>query len=228
MRTDIRCSPAYALAYCYLEAGETMRAESGAMALMSSGITVKVDAGPGGVARGLMRKALAGESFFMARYTANVQDAWVAVAPKYPGDIAAVAIHPGRGLMVEQGAMLALSSGLACDVKFAGVSNIVLREGATLSRIHGEGTALISTYGGMEHFELGEGQTIVVDTGHLVAYSEGMRVRVGPLSGVVTAALSGEGLVAEITGPGHIYAQTRAEQSLTGWLMPSRGQNRGA
>jgi len=68
MQVIIQCSPAYAIAYCYLTAGEFMRAESGAMAFMSSGIQVRSEAGPGGVIKGLMRSKLAGESFFMTRY----------------------------------------------------------------------------------------------------------------------------------------------------------------
>jgi uncharacterized protein (AIM24 family) len=107
MRVNIQCAPSYALAYCYLEAGESVRAESGAMACMSAGITVKVDTGPGGVAKGIMRKTLGGESFFMGRYTAQVHGAWIALAPKIPGDIAEVDITPERGLMATAGAVLA-------------------------------------------------------------------------------------------------------------------------
>lgn len=225
MRVDIQCSPAYALAYCYLESGQTVRAEAGAMAAMSAGIVVRADAGPGGVAKGLLRKTLGGESFFMSRFTSQVHGAWVAVAPKYPGDIAALDITPERGMVAERGAMLAIEDGLNVDVKFAGLGNILMREGATMQRIHGLGKLLLCTYGGMQRFDLGAGESIVVDTGHLVAYSERMRVSVGPLSGLVTAKLSGEGLVAQIEGPGTVLVQTRAEQSLHSWLMPEKSQN---
>lgn len=225
MRVDIQCKPSYALAYCYLEVGEAMRAESGAMVAMSDGISVGADAGPGGAVKGLFRKTLGGESFFMARYTANVFGAWVAVAPRFPGDITQVEIMPNSPLVVEAGATLAISEGLSEDVKFAGFGNVLLREGVTMQRISGRGTVLIGTYGGMQHFSLGEGEGMVVDTGHLVGYTESMKVKVGPLSGLATSVLSGEGLVARLSGPGEVFIQSRAEQQLQDWLFPERAQN---
>lgn len=106
------------------------------------------------------------------------------------------------------------------------MGNIVMREGATLQRVHGHGTALICTYGGMQRFELGDGEAMVVDTGHLVAFSGGIKTRVGPLSGLITAKLSGEGLVALIEGPGLVYLQSRAEAQLKSWVLPDKKQNR--
>lgn len=227
MRVNIQCPASYAIAYCHLESGETLRAESGSMACMSSGLHVRAGTGPGGVAKGILRKTLGGESFFMTTFTAQVHHAWVGLTPKYPGDIATVEITPDRGLMAETGSMLALSGGLDLDVRFAGMAKFALREGAVMNRIRGEGTALLCTYGGIQRFDLAAGESMVIDTGHLVAMSEGMPMRTGPLHGVVTAAMSGEGLVAEIEGPGLVLVQTRAEQQLRSWLLPHRAQNRG-
>lgn len=227
MKVNIQCPASYAIAYCYLESGETLRAESGAMAVMSDGLEVKAGAGPGGVAKGILRKTLGGESFFMTNFKAIVHGAWVGLTPRYPGDITAVEITPDRGLMAETGSMLALTSGLDLDVRFAGVGRFVLREGAVMNRIRGEGTALLCTYGGIQRFDLAAGERMVIDTGHLVAMSEGMPMRTGPLTGIVTAAMSGEGLVAELEGPGLVLVQTRAEQQLRSWLLPHRAQNRG-
>jgi uncharacterized protein (TIGR00266 family) len=225
MKVDIQCAPAYALAYCYLEADEYLKAEPGAMTAMSGGIQVQATAGPGGVTKGLMRKAFANESFFMTRYTSRVHGGWVALSPRYPGDIAVIDIHPDRPLLAEQGSFLAVSQGLEVDVRLGNLGTIAMREGATLQKIHGEGTALLCSYGGIQRFGLAGGQQIVVDTGHLVAFTQGMGFTVGPLSGLVTAKLSGEGLVAQLTGPGEVYIQTRAEDQLQSWLMPKRLQN---
>lgn len=224
MQVDVKCSPASALAYCYLTAGESVRCEAGAMAAMSGGISVKADAGPGGLVKGMLRKGLGGESFWMGRYTADVHGAWVALAPKFPGDIAVVDLTDG-GIVAEAGSLLALSDGVSADVKFAGLRHVMLHEGATLLRLHGEGKAVVSSYGGLQRFELGPDEHIIIDTGHLVAYSDTMRLRVGPLSGLMTAAFSGEGLVGILEGPGTVWIQTRAEQALKSWLMPEHWQN---
>jgi uncharacterized protein (TIGR00266 family) len=189
---------------------------------MSGGILVRADAGPGGVVKGFMRKSLGGESFFMTKFTAEVHGAWVAVAPKYPGDITPVPLVDGQPIVVESGSLLAMSEDLKEDVKWAGTSNVFMREGATMLRISGTGTALLSAYGGIEEIPLEPEQTLVFDTGHLVGYDQGCRVKVGPLAGLVTAKLSGEGLVAEVTGPGRVWVQTRAAVDLLHWLLPHR------
>jgi len=222
MQVIIQCSPAYAIAYCYLSAGEFMRAESGAMAFMSSGIQVRSEAGPGGVIKGLMRSKLAGESFFMTRYIAEVEGAWVAVAPKFPGDVTPVEITENTGLYVQSGSVLALSQQLNDDVRMSRMGNIAMHEGAVMQHVNGTGTMVLATYGGLQCVTLGDGESLVVDTGHLVAFGDRMKFKVGPLGGGVTAALSGEGLVAQIQGPGTLYLQTRAEAGLHAWLLPDR------
>ena len=225
MKVSFHSKPSYALAVCSLSYGESLRAEAGAMACMSAGVTVKADTGPGGLRKGLMRKAFGGESLFMGRYQADVEGAWVALAPKYPGDIEEVHIQPDVGLVAESGSLLALSEGVDADVKWAGAKSIILREGATLLHLEGQGNALICTYGGIVRNDLAAGQTMIVDTGHLVAYSDTISMRVGPLSGLLTAQFSGEGLVAELRGPGSVYVQTRSETEIRSWLLPQRRQN---
>jgi uncharacterized protein (TIGR00266 family) len=224
MYVDIGCSPSYSIAYIYLSSGETVLVESGAMAYMSGGIEVSIGIGSGGVIGAASRKMLGGESFFMGAYTSNVDGAWVAVAPKFPGDIAHETMNHDS-LVVESGALLAVSKSLDVDVKFSGVSNILLREGATLLRVTGSGDLLLGAYGGLQRFELGAGEHLIVDTGHLVGYSADMKVKVGPLSSVTTSVVVGEGLVGFLQGPGVVYTQTRSEQSMKSWLFPDRGQN---
>lgn len=225
MHIEVKCAPAHAIAYCYLEAGESVRCESGAMAAMSGGISVKADTGPGGMVKGLLRKGLGGESFWMARYESDVHGAWVSVAPKYPGDIAVVDLD-GPGIVAEAGSLLAISDGVAADVRFAGVGNMLLREGATMLRLHGHGKAVLCTHGGLQRFDLAPHEQLIVDTGHLVAFSDTLRLQVGPLSGLMTAKFSGEGLVGLLEGPGVVYTQTRSEEEFRTWMLQeTRGKH---
>lgn len=226
MRIELAGQPAYAVAYLRLDHGESVYCEPGAMVAMSAGI----EAGgslEGGVVRAAFRKAFGDEKFFLARYTAEVHGAWVALSPRFPGDIAAVPVRDGDGVALQSGAMLAFSDGVDIDVRWAGVRKILMREGATVLRASGEGTLLIGSYGAIQQMTLGVGETVIVDSGHLVAWSAGMGVRIGPLAGVVGQALTGEGLVAELTGPGQVWIQTRAEQQLVSWLFPERHHNTG-
>jgi uncharacterized protein (TIGR00266 family) len=226
MQTRIEVPGAYAMAYVSLSHGESIFVERDGLVAMSSGIEASTSV-QGSVLKAALRKAFAEESFFMARYTAHVEGAWVAVAPKFPGDITTVELSAGRELFVESGALLALSSDVDADVRFAGISNVVLREGATMVRLSGTGTALFASYGSLLHFELPAGQQLVVDTGHLVAFTPSMSLKLGLVGGAVTAVTSGEGIAGVIAGPGEVFIQTRAERGLRSWLFPTNAQDTG-
>ena len=225
MDIDIKCSPSYSIAFCYLGAGESVLVESGGMAYMSAGVTVSAGLGSGGVAGAASRKLLGGEAFFMGKYTSNVDGAWVAAAPPFPGDIAAQHLT-GSPLLIESGSLLAVSETVDVDVTFSGVSTMLLREGATMLRCAGHGDLLVCSYGGLQRFELAAGEHLIVDTGHLVGFSEGMQTRAGALSSLATSAIVGEGIVGVIEGPGVVLTQTRSEQGMSEWLMPKRSQNK--
>lgn len=224
MRFDVRHAPSYSIAYAHMEVGELLRVESGALVAMSQSIKVDVDMGPGGLVKGLMRKAIVGEGLFMSRYRSQAHGAWVSFAPKFPGDIAIVTMgaEHSSGIVAEAGSLLALTEHVSADPRFAGLQMVALREGATMLRLRGEGQVVLAAYGGIEAFDLGAGETLIFDSGHVVAYSEGMAVRVGPLSSLLTASLSGEGLVAEVTGPGRVWTQTRSIVDVGHWLFPSK------
>jgi uncharacterized protein (TIGR00266 family) len=226
MRVKIEAPGAYAMAYITLDHGQTVYVERGGLVAMSAGVQVGTGV-KGGVARSAMRKMFGGEDFFMGRYTANMHGAWVAVSPPFPGDITTVDITPERPLLVEAGALLAAEAGLDVGVKVAGLSPLLLKVGVTMLSLSGTGGALFGTYGSLLHFPLQAGQQLVVDSGHLVGYTPNMRVEFGFLGGLVTAATSGEGLVGQFTGPGEVFVQTRAEQSLRTWLLPAQAQNTG-
>lgn len=226
MKVEINCPGSYAMAVCTLAYQEELFVEREAMVAMSGGISVAASTGGHGVVKAAIRKKLTNETFFMGRYRAEVGDGcWLALAPKFPGDVGQLHITEGKGYLVESGGLLAHTAGIEPDVRFAGLANIVLREGATMMRLRGEGLALIASYGGMQRVPVLAGETVIVDTGHIVAFSEGMRLRVGPITNVVSSQLIGEGFVGEFTGPGELFIQTRAEASLRSWLIPNREQN---
>ena len=86
MKTEILYSPAYAAAKLTLGAGETVRAESGAMLAMSAGVAMETST-QGGIMKGLKRSLLGGESFFMNTFTAQADGAELYLAPTLSGDI---------------------------------------------------------------------------------------------------------------------------------------------
>jgi uncharacterized protein (TIGR00266 family) len=225
MQVSVRCSPSYSIAYLRLGEGERVYVERGAMAAMSGGMDGESSIGNAGAGKALLRRVAGGEDFFMGRYVARAHGAWIAVAPHLPGDIVALEVG-ARAVICQSGAMLAHDEQVVVDVRWSGVSAVMLREGATMLRLRGDGVALLGSYGAIERIDLGPGETVVVDTGHLVAFHEGVSMRLGALGGAAASVVSGGGLVGHLTGPGAVWIQTRAEAHLRDWLFPERGHNR--
>lgn len=220
MRVDVVSSPSYAMAYLTTEPGEEITVERGGLVAMSSGISVAAGVGEGGLVKAGLRRAMGGESFFVGQYTSHMSGAWLAVAPSFPGDIGILEVGPNSPWTITTGAFLAGEKTVSPDLAYGGFKLAMLHEGLTALRLNGRGTALVAAYGGLEKMIVREGQEIVIDTGHLVAWTTGMSLRLGTLGGVVTTNVIGEGLVGVFSGPGEIYVQTRAEGPLRNWLFP--------
>lgn len=225
MKIQVSHPGAYAMAVLHMNEGESIRAESGALVTMSDAIKVRPSTG-GGVMRAAARRVLAQESFFVTEYTAQLDGAWVALAPPYPGDVEVLECPP-EGLIIQSGSFLAGAGTVDISTEFGGVARIAGREGAFVIRAQGHGKLVLSAYGAIQKFILEPRQSITVDTGHFVAASATVDYKVHLLEGFVTAGLSGEGLVARFTGPGKVFVQTRSPRELGSWLSPYRPQNEG-
>lgn len=224
MQIDVSSRPAYSVAYVRLNAGETVVAESGALVTMSAGVEVAASLS-GGLVQSVARRLVANESLIMARYRARVQGAWVALAPRFPGDLVPVELTPSGPLYVQSGSLLAHGEHVEVGASVGSIQTVALREGVTVLAAVGTGPLLVAAYGGLERFDLNNGEQLVVDSGHLAAWTASMRMTVGPLSGVVSSVLTGEGIVAQFTGPGTVFVQTRSEQQMRSWLLPDRAHD---
>jgi len=227
MQVSVRCRPAYAMAYVIMGYDEIVYIERGSMATMSAGVALKAGFGGEGLGRALKRKYLGGETLLFTECHAQVEGAWVAVSPAYPGDVDVIDLDHTEPMLVEAGSLLAYSHGVRSDVQFSGLRTVVMHEGITLIKLDGPGQAVLSAYGGIEEIPLGDGEEIIVDTGHLIGFSANLTFDVGALGGITTAVTTGEGLVARFQGPGRVLVQTRAEQAFRDWLIPESGQNTG-
>jgi len=216
MKAEILAAPAFSYGVVRLDSGDEVKVEAGAMAAMSGGVEIETKA-QGGVLGGLKRSVLGGESFFINTYRAS-SGGEVALASKLPGDLQMMTLDGSRALMVQSGSWLASDPGVDVDTKWGGAKTFFSGEGLFLLRCTGSGDVLVSTYGGMIAKELAPGEAYSVDTGHIVAFDEGIGYEVTKVGGWKSTILSGEGLVARLTGPGTIWMQTRSEQDLVGWL----------
>lgn len=218
MKVEIRYQPSYALAMVALDKGETIQTESGAMVGMSPDLELET-AATGGLLKSLGRSLFGGESFFLNTYTAKKQGDSVALAPPLPGDIAVIELD-GEELLVQSGSYLASSAGINVDTKWSGAKTFFGGEGLIMLRVSGKGMLIVSSYGAIHPIELAEGQSYVIDTGHLVTFQAHMKYEVKKVAGWKSTLFSGEGLVAELTGPGKLTLQSRSQDSFLSWLIP--------
>ena len=221
MQTEIMYGPAYAAAKITLAQGESVRAESGAMLAMSPGVTMETST-QGGLLKGLRRSVLGGESFFMNTFTGQVDGAELWLAPALSGDVVAWPID--GTLYVQSGSYLASSMGVEVDSKWGGSKTFFSREGLFMLRVSGRGEVVLSSYGAIHAIDLQPGQTYTVDTGHMVAWTEGVNYQVRKVGNWKSTFFSGEGMVVDATGPGRIYIQTRSQDAFLNWLIPNLPQ----
>jgi uncharacterized protein (TIGR00266 family) len=216
MEVAIRNSPSFAVARCTLAGGESIKAESGAMMATSPGVAVEAQM-QGGLMRGLKRSVLGGESLFISTFTAPQAGGWVDCAADLPGDIAVLDVD--GALNITKGAWLCSSPEIELDTKWGGFKNIGGGEGGFLVHASGHGKAVVSAYGAIETVELGAGEQIVIDSGHLVAFDPSTEYTTRKATkGIAQTLKSGEGFVMEFTGPGRILTQSRNPTALITWL----------
>lgn len=217
MEHDVLYRPSYSLLKIKLRQGEAVSAEAGAMVSMSSSIEIKT-AAKGGIFGALKRSVLGGESFFVNTFMA-ADSGEVTFAPTLPGDIHALELT-GQSFYAQSGAYIASAPDIQVDTKWGGAKTFFSREGLFLLKMTGTGSVFLSSYGAIHEIDLEPGQKYIVDTGHMVAFAEGVGYNVKRVGGLKSTLFSGEGLVCELTGPGKIFLQTRSADAFLAWLIP--------
>jgi len=225
MQTEIVYRPSYSLTVVKLEPNEAIRVEAGAMVSMSPEVTLETKIA-GGILASLKRSMLGGESFFMNDYRAPAQGGEITLAPVLPGDMMVLDLRD-ETLVVQSGSYVASSEGIEIDTKWTGAQTFFAREGLIMLKASGTGTLILGSYGAIHEKDLAAGEVYTVDTGHLVAFSEGMGFRVKAVGGIKSTLFSGEGLVVDLTGSGKVFMQTRSDDAFLSWLIPKLPTQKG-
>ena len=217
MKTVIEGGQAFSYIQVDLEPGESITAESDAMTSMAADLdmTAKLS---GGFFRGLARKFLGGETLFINAFSNNTQQkkSLTLVQPT-PGEILCRELNGDR-FYLQPGAYLASTEGVTLGLKWAGIISWIAREGLFRMEVSGNGKVWYGAYGALLEKEI-DGEYIV-DTSHLVAYEEGVELKLQLASGLFSSFFGGEGLVTRVVGKGKITVQSRSLSGLAGWLNP--------
>lgn len=193
---------------CYPEAGQSLCTESGAMCWMSP--NMKMDTNSGGFKKTFGR-LFSGESIFMNEYTAQGGSGMIAFASSFPGSIIPYHVTADNGIIVQKRGFLAMEKGLDLSIYFQKKlgKGLFGGEGFIMQKITGDGLVFLEIDGSCKEYNLGAGESIVVDTGYLAAMSETCTMDIQAVKGVKNVFFGGEGLFhTRITGPGKVYLQS--------------------
>lgn len=217
---------------CYPEAGQTLCTESGAMSWMSP--NMKMDTNSGGGIKKALGRMFSGESIFMNEYTAQGGTGMIAFASSFPGSIIPYQVSEGNGIVVQKRGFLAMEKGLDLSLFFQKKlgRGFFGGEGFIMQRITGYGMVFLEIDGHCKEYDLGVGESIIVDTGYLAAMSDTCTMDIQPVQGAKNIFFGGEGLFhTRITGPGKVYIQSmpviNTAQALSPYLNINNGDSNG-
>ena len=225
-----------------LDPGEAAIGEAGSMMFMDAGIgmdTVFGDAsaqqgGFFGKLLGAGKRLVTGESLFTTVYSNNVGSKQrVAFAAPYPGKILPMDLKTlGGTLICQKDAFLCAARGVSLGIAFQRKLSVGFfgGEGFIMQKLDGDGLAFVHAGGTVLKRELQPGQTLLVDTGCVVAYTQNVDFEIQYVGKVKTALFGGEGLFfAKLTGPGTVWLQSLPFSRLASRVFaaaPQRGGSR--
>lgn len=203
-----------------LDPGETVIAEAGAMVYMEDDIEFATRLGDGSSDRGVMSKLfnagkrmITGETAFITHFTnKGEKKRRVAFASPTPGRIVAVDMSQlaNESIYCQKDAFMCAAMGTRLDValvKKVG-AGFFGGEGFILQRLSGDGMAFFSAGGTVVEKKL-NGESLRVDTGCIVAYTEGIDYSLSSAGGLKSMIFGGEGIfLATLRGTGTVWLQS--------------------
>jgi uncharacterized protein (TIGR00266 family) len=212
--------PDFGLLNVTIPAGRTLKVEASAMAGMDTNISMKTKF------KGGLGRFLTGESLFINEFTAEGGSGQISIAPGSPGDLDHVYLS-NETIYLQNTAYLASDPAVTLETKWQGLTKgFFSGESFFLIKCSGVGDLWFNTYGAMIEMT-GVDSDLVVDTGHIVAFTEGLTYSVSKVGGYKSLFFSGEGFVCRFSGTGRVWIQTRKVPALAQWLYWYRPQQKG-
>ena len=193
---------------CYIEKGEKMITEKGAMVWQTP--FIKMETIGGGIGK-MFSKALSGERMFQNIYTAESNGQMIAFGSSFPGKILPIEIGPGKEIILQKRAFLASEAGVELSIHFSKKlgAGFFGGEGFIMQKLSGRGMAFAEIDGEIMEYQLGAGEQLIVDTGNVAGFDVGVQMEIRQVDGLKNKFLGGEGFFNTLlTGPGRVWLQT--------------------
>jgi uncharacterized protein (AIM24 family) len=154
---------------------------------------------------GAGKRLITGESLFTTVYTNQASGKQrVAFAAPYPGKILPMDLRQlGGTLICQKDSFLAAARGVSLGIAFQQKLSVGFfgGEGFIMQKLDGDGMAFVHAGGTVVKRELAPGQSLMVDTGCVVAYTPNTNFEIQYVGKIKTALFGGEGLFfAKLTG----------------------------
>ena len=141
------------------------------------------------------------------------------MAPTLSGSIHKIDVTPACGWLCTGGSYLGSGPDIQLDTQFQGLKGFVTGESLSFVTAHGTGPMLVSAFGRIWEQEVNG--TLIVDTGHVVAFTEGLDYSIDKVGGGwLQTWLSGEGFVMKFSGKGTLVLQSHNPKEFGGILGP--------
>ncbi len=224
-----------------LDPGEAAIGEAGSLMFMDAGIGMDAVFGDGrqqqggffGKLLGAGKRLVTGESLFTTVYTNNGSGKQrVAFAAPYPGKIIAMDLKQMGGMVIcQKDSFLAAARGVQIGIHFQQKLSVGFfgGEGFIMQKLEGDGLAFVHSGGTVVKRTLQPGQTLLVDTGCLVAHTPSVNFEIQYVGKIKTALFGGEGLFfAKLTGPGEVWLQSLPFSRLASRIFAAAPQQGGS
>jgi uncharacterized protein (TIGR00266 family) len=226
-----------------LDPGEAAVGEAGSLFYMDAGIGMDTVFGDGSASQGggffgkllgAGKRLVTGESLFTTVYTNHTPHKQrVAFAAPYPGKILPMDLRLLGGMLIcQKDAFLCAARGVSLGIHFQQKLSVGFfgGEGFIMQKLEGDGLAFVHAGGTVVRRELRPGETLMVDTGCVVAFTPSVNFEIQYVGKIKTALFGGEGLFfAKLTGPGTVWLQSLPFSRLASRVFaaaPQRGGSR--
>lgn len=209
----------------WIPCGKSIRAIPGCMFSTSSNVSIK------GKYHGNFKAIVGiGDSRYqiLSVEEDSGKEGWVMLSPGFYGSISVITVNPGDEICVGDNAFLAsIGDGIKSVMKSQGVKKALFSgSGLFVKKVKAEetgGIIFVCAVGSMMSFNIPEEESIIVDNGHLVTWPNHMQYDMQKAAkNWFRSAVSGEGIVSKLTGPGTVNVQTRSPEDMAEWIYDQK------
>lgn len=220
MKVEILSKPSYSTLHATLNDGEELKVEPGAMVAMDGTAEIEWKM-QWGLMKGLTRKFLTGESFFVSTIKAHKNDTDVYLAPKTVWDIETIKLDWTHWWIVQWWWFLASTSWIETSTKFEWMRWFFSWEGLFMIKLTWSWYCFVSSFGWIIEYDIKDWDEFIVDNSHIVAFEDTLTYNIEKAwKWLLNSVKTWEWLVCRFSWNWKLFLQSRNPESFAETLNP--------